>query len=312
MSVGLYLTPQGDLAGARDVVRRAEALGYESVWTPHGLGRDALVLLTLWGVVTTRLGLGTGVLPILPRHPVALAQQALTLAEATGGRLRLGLGVSHAAVMEPAFGLTVPRPLATMREYVSALRAALSGRAFEGERWHFRSPLAPAARLAPPILLAALAPRMVELAGEIADGVIFWLCPPAWVRDVALPALERGRGRTGRSLAGFAIVAAVPVALGGADADDAHRRELVRYLGLPFYRAMFEASGFADAVHAFDADGRVPEALAEAVGRVGDASACAAYVAAYRDAGVTLPVVRPIGWPDAPWCRATIEAAAAW
>jgi alkanesulfonate monooxygenase SsuD/methylene tetrahydromethanopterin reductase-like flavin-dependent oxidoreductase (luciferase family) len=312
VSVGLYLTPQGELGLARNAVRRAETLGYDSVWTPHGLGRDALVLLALWGVITTRLGLGTGVLPILPRHPVALAQQALTLAEATGGRLRLGLGVSHPAVMEPGFGLAVRRPLATTREYVAALRAALGGHAFEGERWHFRSPLALAATPAPPILLAALAPRMVELAGEIADGVIFWLCPPGWVRDVALPALERGRRRVGRSLVGFAVVAAVPVALGGAEADDAHRRELVRYLGLPFYRAMFQASGLAEAVRAFDVDGRVSERLARAVGRVGDARVCAAYVAAYRDAGVTLPVIRPIGWPDAPWCHATIEAAAGW
>jgi hypothetical protein len=75
---------------------------------------------------------------------------------------------------------------------------------------------------------------------------------------------------------------------------------------------MFQASGLAEAVRAFDVDGRVSERLARAVGRVGDARVCAAYVAAYRDAGVTLPVIRPIGWPDAPWCHATIEAAAGW
>lgn len=312
MSVGLYLTPQGDPAVTRDVVRAAETLGYESVWTPHGLGRDALVLLAQWGAVTTRLGLGAGVLPILPRHPVALAQEALTLAETTRGRFRLGLGVSHAAVMEPGFGLALRRPLATMREYVAALRAAFDGRPFAGERWRFEAPLAFPGVPRPPILLAALSPRMVELAGELADGVVFWLCPPAWIRDVGVPALERGRRRTGGTLADFTIVAAVPVALAGADAEAAHRRELARYLGLPFYRAMFEAAGFAGAVRAFDAGGAVDEALARAVGRVGDAAAGAAYVDDYRRAGVTLPVVRPIGWPDAPWVRATVEAAAAW
>jgi alkanesulfonate monooxygenase SsuD/methylene tetrahydromethanopterin reductase-like flavin-dependent oxidoreductase (luciferase family) len=93
--VALFLNPGADLAQAVDVARRADALGYDSVWTTHGVGRDALLVLSAYGAVAPRVGLGTGVIPIYPRHPVALAQQALTLADITGGRLHLGIGVSH-------------------------------------------------------------------------------------------------------------------------------------------------------------------------------------------------------------------------
>src|SRR5439155_881260 len=117
---------------------------------------------------------------------------------------------------------------------------------------------------------------------------IRWLCPPAYVRDVALPALERGRKRAGKTLSGFEVVAAVPLAVTGdvAGARAALRVELARYLALPFYRAMLEASGLGPDVRAFDRDGEVPETLADALGTVGDAAAACAYVAAYRDAGV--------------------------
>jgi hypothetical protein len=164
------------------------------------------------------------------------------------------------------------------------------------------------------VLLAALSEKMLELAGEIADGAILWLCPPAYVRDVAVPALERGRRRAGKPLAGFEIVAAVPLAVTDdrAAALAAFRAELKRYAELPFYRAMLRRAGLGDALAAFDRAGEVPAALAEALGGLGEAGAARAYVEAYRAAGVTLPAVRPITFPDAPWYRRTLEAAAAW
>src|SRR5512134_2638970 len=97
--VALFLNPGADLGQAVDLARRADALGYESVWTTHGVGRDALLVLSAYAAVAPRVTLGTGVIPIYPRHPVALAQQALTLADMTGGRLRLGIGVSHRPAM---------------------------------------------------------------------------------------------------------------------------------------------------------------------------------------------------------------------
>src|SRR2546430_576530 len=109
---GLYLTPGADLRAAVELARRAEALGYESLWVTHGLSRDSFVVLSAYACATTRIGLGNGVVPIYPRHPVTMAQAALTLAEFSGGRFRLGIGVSHRPSMEEALGLTLTDPLA--------------------------------------------------------------------------------------------------------------------------------------------------------------------------------------------------------
>jgi alkanesulfonate monooxygenase SsuD/methylene tetrahydromethanopterin reductase-like flavin-dependent oxidoreductase (luciferase family) len=316
MALAAYLNPGGDFPAAVELARLAERLGYESLWVTHGLGRDSFLVLAAYGAATARIGLANGVVPIYPRHPVAMAQAALTLNEMTGGRFRLGIGVSHAASMEDMLGLRVVEPLAAMREYVAVLRGALGeGADFHGRhyraRWAMGVPKRPPA---PPIYLAALSAKMLELAGEIADGVVLWLCPPAYVRDVAVPALTRGRRRAGRALDDFTIVAAVPLAVTAdrAVGMTAFRAELVRYATLPFYRAMLTAAGLGDALAAFDRDGAVPEAMAEALGVVGSADAAREYVEAYRRAGVTLPAVRPITFPDAPWYRPTLEAAAKW
>ena len=286
------------------------------MWVTHGLGRDSFVVLAAYAAATTRVGLGNGVVPIYPRHPVAMAQAASTLNEASRGRFRLGIGVSHKSAMEAMLGLSLVEPLAVMREYVAVLRGALgAGSEFAGRHYRVRWSLAlPKRPPAPPIYLAALSAKMCELAGEVADGAVLWLCPPAYVRDVAVPAIERGRRRAGKPLAGFDIVAAVPLAVtdGRAAAMMAFRAELKRYVEQPFYRTMMQAAGLGELVAAFDRTGEVPETLAEALGGIGDAGAARAYVEAYRKAGVTLPAVRPITFPDAPWYRRTIEAAAGW
>jgi alkanesulfonate monooxygenase SsuD/methylene tetrahydromethanopterin reductase-like flavin-dependent oxidoreductase (luciferase family) len=219
--------------------------------------------------------------------------------------------------MASALGLDMGRPLEVMREYVAVLRGALHGRVEHvGARyrvsWQSGLPRLPPA---PPILLAGLGPRMLELAGEIADGVVLWLCAPAYIRDQVLPAITRGRARAGKPLAGFEIVAAVPAALtvdrsGGLTQFKA---ELVRYLQLPFYRAMLEASGFRADVAAFDASSgtaAVSDRMAASLAAVGEFAELARFVSAHRDAGVTLPAVRPIGFPDALHYLPTLEAGA--
>jgi F420-dependent oxidoreductase-like protein len=320
--LGAFLSPRERLATATDLAHRAEALGYDSVWLTHGLGRDGFLVLAAYAHATHRIGLGTGVVPIYPRHPVAMAQEASTLMELSGGRFRLGIGLSHRPSMVDALGLDMGEPLAVMREYVAVLRGALEGQAsFAGRyyrvRWTgaFRAP-------APPVLLAGLAPPMLELAGELADGVVLWLASPAYVRDVAVPALARGRARAGKPLEGFEVAAAVPLAVTDdhAGATRLFREELARYLSLPYYRTMFRASGFGDALAAFDRDrqragpGRdaeaVPVALLGALGAIGDARRARAEVDLYRAAGVTLPVVRPIGPLEAAHARGTLEAVA--
>src|SRR5687768_18261347 len=129
MAVAAYITPGADLGAATELARSAERLGYDSVWVTHGLGRDSFLVLSAYGAATTRIGLGNGVVPIYPRHPVAMAQAALTLAEITRGRFRIGIGVSHRATMEGMLGLTLDDPLGVMREYVATLRGALNSSA---------------------------------------------------------------------------------------------------------------------------------------------------------------------------------------
>jgi len=316
MAIAAYINPGAELGPAVDLARSAERLGYDSVWVTHGLGRDSFLVLAAYGAATARIGLGNGVVPVYPRHPVAMAQAALTLNELTANRFRLGIGVSHAASMQDMLGLRIVEPLAVMREYVTVLRGALAeGTDFSGRHYRARWAMAVPKRPAPPpIYLAALSTKMLELAGEIADGVILWLCPPEYVRTVAVPAITRGRRRANRPLEGFDIVAAVPLAVTDdrAAALSAFRAELVRYASLPFYRAMLDAAGLGAELATFDREGVVSAAMAEALGGLGTAEAARDYVEAYRRAGTTLPAVRPITFPDAPWFRRTLEEAAKW
>ncbi len=315
--LGAYLIPGADLHLAADLAREAEAWGYESLWVTHGAGRDSFLVLSAYAHATRTVGLGIGVVPIYPRHPVALAQEALTLAELSGGRFRLGIGVSHRPTMTDWLGIEMGTPISAMSEYVTVLRRALSGQVeHAGARYRvqWKSAL-PRLPKPPPLLLAGLSARMLELAGEIADGVVLWLCAPAYIQKIALPAIARGRARAGKSLDGFEVVAAVPLALTDDPkaATALFKEELVRYLMLPFYRTMLAASGFGEELAAFDRDrsGRsVPDRLAQALGGIGDRAALRQYVALYRSAGVTLPAVRPIGFPDAPHYHPTLEALA--
>ena len=221
--------------------------------------------------------------------------------------------------MVDALGLDMGEPLAVMREYIEVLRAALDG---AGDLPGAVLPR-PVDRRVPGAGAAGAAgrPRAADAgAGRGARRrVVLWLCGPAYIRDVAVPALARGRARAGKPLEGFEVVAPVPLAVteDHAGVTQLFREELVRYLSLPFYRTMFRASGFGDALIAFDRDrapGRdadaVPPALVDALGAIGDARRARAEVEAYRAAGATLPVVRPIGPPEAPHARGTIEAVA--
>lgn len=319
---GAYLIPGENFNLALDLALRAETWGYESLWVTHGGGRDSFLVLSAYGHAARTIRLGTGVVPIYPRHPVALAQEALTLAELSGGRFRLGIGVSHRAMMTEGFGLEMGSPPEAMREYVAVLRSALFGKV-EHSGTRYRVSWQSALRRLPeppPLFIAGLSAKMLELAGEIADGVILWLCAPPYVQKVAIPAIVRGRARIGKSLEGFEVVAAVPVAVTHSveGTTALFKEELTRYARLPYYRAMLAASGFSEDLAAFEREkGKysspgpaIPNRLAAALGGIGDVHAVREYVAAYRRAGVTLPAIRPIAFPEAPHYRPTLEALA--
>src|SRR2546421_5922626 len=202
MAVGCFVSTGRSLERAIERVRMAEELGFESAWVTQLAGRDALTVLTAYALRTERIRLGTGVVPIYTRTPVTMAQTAATLDELSGGRLRLGLGVSHRPVVEGWHGQTIDKPVSEMREYVAILRAILAGEdPPPGDTWRTGFHLAgldPRPEL--PVYTAALSPGMLRLAGEIADGVVLWLCNPNYIRDVVVPEVTAGRERAAKSL----------------------------------------------------------------------------------------------------------------
>ncbi|HEY2768453.1 MAG TPA: LLM class flavin-dependent oxidoreductase, partial [Solirubrobacteraceae bacterium] len=215
MSTGCFISPGRTIDGAIERVRLAESLGYETVYTTHIAGRESLTVVTAYALATREIRVGTGVVPIYTRTPATMAQTAATIDELSGGRLTLGLGVSHRPVVEGWHGQTIDRPVREMREYASIVRAILRGEdPPPSEKWptgfHLVG-LDPRPQL--PIYVAALSPAMLRLAGETADGVMLWLCCPSYIRDVVIPEVSAGRERAGRTLKGFDVVAAIPSAV---------------------------------------------------------------------------------------------------
>jgi len=320
MALGCFVSTGRSIEQAIARVQRAEELGYEAAYVTHIAGRDALTVITAYAMRTQRIRLGTGVVPIYTRTPATMAQTAATIDDLSEGRLNLGLGVSHRPVVEGWHGQTIDRPVSEMREYVAIVRAILRGeQPPEGTKWRTSFQLAgldPRPEL--PIYVAGLSPGMLRLAGEIADGVILWLCTPPYIRDVVIPAVREGRERAGKPLEGFDVVPAVPAAAvdDPAQAHASLRRELLPYFGLPFYRAMLERSGFGEEIAAFDAaagsgDGEamqraISERFLDTLAAVGDPDAVRAGVARYREAGATSPCVGPISKTN---FDATLEAA---
>jgi F420-dependent oxidoreductase-like protein len=300
------------LAGGVERVQLAERLGFESVWsiqTPAG--RDTAMVMAAYASSTTKIGIGTAVLPIQTRHPVAMAQMAATLDELSGGRLNLGIGVSHPAMVEEMWRLPSAPPLEAMREYLSILRSSLrDGKVdFSGRHYAAHCEYTMAARPRLPLLVGAVGPKMLELAGELADGVVLWLCTPAYIRAQVIPHVTNGRRRAGRSLDGFDIVALVPVSVTtDIDAGRADlRRSVNHYLTLPYYRRMLTESGFGGEV----ARGEWSDYMLSQVSGIGTEKAVRDALRRYVAAGCTLPAAWPIeGFRGAAGVGPTLEAAA--
>jgi probable F420-dependent oxidoreductase len=310
VSTGCFISTGRSLDSAIERVKLAESLGYESVYVTHIAGRESLTVLTAYALATSRIRVGTGVVPIYTRTPATMAQTAATIDELSGGRLTLGLGVSHRPVIEGWHGQRIEHPVAEMREYAGIVRAILRGEdPPRGQKWQtgFRLVgLEPRPEL--PIYIAALSPAMLRLAGEIADGVLLWLCCPSYIHEVVIPEVTAGRERAGLGLEGFDVVPAVPAALSEdrADAYAAIRRELIPYFGLPFYRTMIERSGFAADIEAYDGAAGDLDAMGAAISdgfldqltAVGEESAVRAGVERYREAGASSPSIGPIPRTD--------------
>ena len=319
--LGTFISVGRSLDQAVERVKRADELGFDSVYVTHIAGRDSLTVLMAYAAATRNIKLGTGVLPIYSRTPVATAQQAATIDEFSGGRMVLGLGVSHAVTVENWYGTKIEKPVSAMREYVGAVRAMLTGSDVPAGRFfptNFRF-MGYEPRPDLPIYVAALSPNMLRLAGEVADGAMLWLCNPGYIESVVVPAVRAGRERAGKSLDGFDIVAAVPSAVvdDRATAYETMRNDLVTYWSLPFYRAMIEGSGFGDDIAAFDAGMRsgdveaakrgISDRFLDSLTAIGSADDVRAGVARYGAAGATSPGIGAVPRTD---FEATLEAVA--
>ena len=246
--IGLDLTEKQSAPGAVAAIRRAEDRGVPMIWSTTGRGSpDATTFFAAAAVETQTVGLGTAIVPTYPRHPAVLATQAVVIDQLAPGRFRLGVGPSHRPTIETGMGLAMGRPLDHLREYVTVLRGLLwDGKAdLDGRYYTVHMTVGQQARV--PIYVSALRERAFELAGEVADGAISWLCPVAYLREKAAPAMRRGEERAGRS--GSRLVAHVPVVM-SADRETmlgAARQVVGGYARLPFYAGMFTDAGYPTA-----------------------------------------------------------------
>jgi F420-dependent oxidoreductase-like protein len=250
MRIGLFV---GAVELMRDVAERlrrisaAEEDGFDSYWLPQHFGADMLTVIAMAGMQTSRIELGTAVIPIYPRHPVSLAQQALTAQVAVAGRLTLGIGVSHRSTVEDWLGLSYARPGRYIEEYLSVLRPLLheTGVDFHGRDFQVCGELqfADADMVSCPVVMAALGPRMLEIAGRMADGTVTWMTGPRAIRDHVIPRIREAAAAAGnpepRVCVGMPIAVTDHSERARARAD----RLFQHYAVLPGYRAMLEREG---------------------------------------------------------------------
>ena len=299
-----------------DCAERAEALGYESAWVAEGHGGDQFAILAACALRTRRIRLGTAISSVFVRTAPTIAMSAATVDELSGGRFVLGLGSSHRVQVGPEHGVEYARPLARVRDTVAIVRTLIregevshAGETVRIERFNlwFRPH-----RADPPVYLSALFPKMLELTGEIADGVILTRSTLASAA-AARARVAAGAARAGRAAAAVEITSLLPASVSSdrEAALAAARPGLAFYAGFfPRYNRLLAESGFPDeaagvarAWAAGDAAGAaraVTDEMIAATGIAGTAAECRERLDAYRDAGLDLPIISPFArGPDA-------------
>lgn len=249
MRIAIY---GGDTAGVAldDVVaaaRAAEEQGFHGYYLPQIFGLDPMVALTAVAREVPRIELGTTVVPTYLHHPMTLAQQALTLNVASGGRFVLGVGLSHQFVIETMYGLSFEKPFRHMREYLSVLLPLIrdGAVAYEGETIRTQAAIDIAGRLPCPVIIAALGPKMLELAGAVADGTVTWMTGPSTLGALTIPTITKAAEQAGRPAP--RVTVSLPVCV----EDDVEKsrgwanEEYAMYGMLPSYRAMLDREGAA-------------------------------------------------------------------
>lgn len=299
----------------------AEAGGYSGIWMPDVGGHDALTTLAAFAATTRRVLLGTGVVPVFSRSPVVLAQTAASLDDLAGGRFVLGLGAGARWPVERFFGTPWSDPFARLEATVAAVRSVAAGKevdvAWEGGSSRGFKLGFPPARPRLPVVLAALNPRMLALAGRIADGVLLnWL--PLGAAAEAVARVRQAAGDAGRDPAEVVVACYVRACLGDlAELADDLRPQVLTYLEYPAYAAMLRRAGIAEvdrvaAAPAGERLGLVSDQTVDTLVATGSADQVAERLEAYRRAGVDLPVLYPLPAGGHPTARvlATLTALA--
>lgn len=242
----------GTIDNVVDEARQAEADGFDSYWVSQIFGNDALTALAVVGREVPRIELGTSVVPTYPRHPLVLAQQALTVNAESGGRLCLGIGLSHRIVIESMLGMSYDKPVRHLREYLSVLVPLTRDEpvSFDGEEYRVHASLTvPGSSLMSPmpIVVAALGPQMLKATAELADGTLTWCTGPQTLASHIVPTITAAAEAAGRTEP--RIIAALPVCV-TSEVERARQRAstvFAVYGQLPSYRAMLDREGAADA-----------------------------------------------------------------
>jgi F420-dependent oxidoreductase-like protein len=245
MRLGVMIGADGTNDTLDDIIgvaKNVEAAGLDNVWLANIFSFDAISTLALIGRETTRIGLGTAVTPTYPRHPTAIAQQAMTTAAATNNRFTLGIGLSHKIVIEDMFGMSYAKPAKHMREYLSVLMPLTRGEAvdFDGEEYRVHGvqlTIPGASDL--PVVVAALGPQMLKLTAEFADGTNTWMVGPKTMEEHIIASLKAGGKDDPRVVAGLPIILTTKV----DEAKQQIAQNLTMYGQLPSYRAMLDREG---------------------------------------------------------------------
>jgi probable F420-dependent oxidoreductase len=303
------LTPQD----YQELAVQAESRGYETVWVPEGGGRDSLTQLASIAMKTQRIGLGTGILAIFSRTPTLTAMSASGLEAVSQGRFLLGLGVGHRHSVEGEHGVSFGRPLTRMREMITILRRLLQGEQVSHQGRVFQVDNASLGAATPttkvPIYIAALGPQMLELAGEMADGVLLNWTAAGFLQE-AIKHIQQGADREGRDISEIDIAGYVRVAVvdDPSEARESLKGQVARYASMPFYRDFFRLTGFTEemaiaqrAMQQGDARAAaqaISQDMLDQVAIVGTAEQCRAELERRRGLGLQQPVVAPFAVGD--------------
>jgi F420-dependent oxidoreductase-like protein len=266
--IGVAVTAP-DINTALSSIENLERIGVQAAWmTSAGPGgADSLSVFACAALRTQHIMLGTSITQTFPRHPIAVVQQVLALTQLAPGRFRLGLGTSGRAGMEQTFGVNYRAPLRHLSEYLSIIRTLLHGGSVDFSGRYYQARTSIPSPVVVPVMAAALGARAYELCGAEADGAISWVCPRAYLRDVALPALHRGAEQVGCPAPPLIAHAPVCVHDNPEEARDAIRRQFGSFARSPFYQNMFTAAGFPEV-----SQGTWSDAMVDAVAIWGDES----------------------------------------